>query len=611
MLYWCDCPQERNRIALEEGVLTQKLELLEQVKNESERLQNEHKKWLEEKRLVLSAEETRRKEGIAAEKARIMQLKSLDHETRKARLELLRGMEASARRTLEESSKMLQSEYHRLEAILAAQQERMDFEIESRKEDEELQRVELETEQRVMEIHKHQAMEEKLQRLRAEFLTRAKQQEMEDMLKFAAWKREDEEQKRQVKLELQEQERQALAEQERRVRQELENEFLERATAKEKEFIELEAQRHARRYQQQRHRQTSSSSVPARSESIPEERVKNKAKRQEWTATRSSDEEASRVVVTERSGRVGGERGSETADREINAASIEKYSQWNTPTGHNATPSARRRSSKQDTAQTSGTAHNRSVSTTRSAGRKLVFGDSPAAASPRQRSLNSSRSSNGHNSVASVAMQRTMEEMRLLEKALDNISSSMSSRSASFVEDDDRNARYTTADTESAARDRIASDPTSQVPISTTGEDAVRTHMEHHRMSPAPSPPMTPPPARTSPLLSPDHGSLADFSSRFDVQSVDAEAAADAHDHDVIDDSVETTAPLQRSIAELEEKLGIRFDELSDEEKEASDSDGDDEPIEDDRARLLARAKRLLEEESFDSDDDDEDLSDC
>ncbi|RLN65223.1 hypothetical protein BBJ29_006990 [Phytophthora kernoviae] len=72
---------------------------------------------------------------------------------------------------------------------------------------------------------------------------------------------------------------------------------------------------------------------------------------------------------------------------------------------------------------------------------------------------------------------------------------------------------------------------------------------------------------------------------------------------------------LQRPIAELEKKLGIRFDDFSDEEKEDEgeddpfgagheSDDDDDETIEDDRAKLLQRAKKLLEMESFDSDSD-------
>uniref|UniRef100_H3HDU5 ubiquitinyl hydrolase 1 n=1 Tax=Phytophthora ramorum TaxID=164328 RepID=H3HDU5_PHYRM len=71
---------------------------------------------------------------------------------------------------------------------------------------------------------------------------------------------------------------------------------------------------------------------------------------------------------------------------------------------------------------------------------------------------------------------------------------------------------------------------------------------------------------------------------------------------------------LQRPIAELEKKLGIRFDDSSDEEKEEDDEDSfdvrhdseEDEIIEDDRAKLLQRAKRLLELSSFDTDSDDD-----
>ncbi|CAI5715657.1 unnamed protein product [Peronospora destructor] len=56
---------------------------------------------------------------------------------------------------------------------------------------------------------------------------------------------------------------------------------------------------------------------------------------------------------------------------------------------------------------------------------------------------------------------------------------------------------------------------------------------------------------------------------------------------------------LQRPIAELEKKLGIRFDDFSDEEKEE-----EDDAIEDDCNDLLQRAKRLLELSSFDTDSD-------
>ncbi|EGZ25527.1 hypothetical protein PHYSODRAFT_449053, partial [Phytophthora sojae] len=191
---------ERNRIALEEAELGHKQNLLDDIEDESRKLKAEHEKWMKERKLVLEAEERRRKEAIAAEKERILHLKTLDYETRKRRLQHLSNMEASAHETLEEASKMLQTEYQRLESTLAMQKERMEFEISSRKQEEDLQRIESETHDRVRGIHKRREMEERLSRLRTEFETRVKQQELQDMLKFESWKREDEEQARKAKI---------------------------------------------------------------------------------------------------------------------------------------------------------------------------------------------------------------------------------------------------------------------------------------------------------------------------------------------------------------------------------------------------------------------------
>ncbi|RLN88163.1 hypothetical protein BBJ28_00019056, partial [Nothophytophthora sp. Chile5] len=233
--------------------LEHKQKLLDQVEEESGRLKAKHEEWLKEKKLVLEAEEKRRKEAIAAEKERMLHLKTLDYETRKRRLEHLSHMETSAHETLEETSKMLQTEYQRLEGTLAMQKERMEFEISSRKQEEDLQRIEFETQKRVVGIHKQREMEERLSRLRTEFETRVKQQELQDLLKFESWRREDEEQKLEAKMQLQRQEELALLTQEKRVRQELENQLLDQQLAKDKELLDLESVRNARRQEQQEH----------------------------------------------------------------------------------------------------------------------------------------------------------------------------------------------------------------------------------------------------------------------------------------------------------------------------------------------------------------------
>lgn len=139
--------------------------------------------------------------------------------------------------------------------------------------------------------------------------------------------------------------------------------------------------------------------------------------------------------------------------------------------------------------------------------------------------------------------------------------------------------------------------------------------------------PLSPPPRDR--LSSQDHDEGSANFSHFDIRSVELEEKASDHEVDVVDGGNrqlnasqngedETAEPLQRPIAELEAKLGIRFDDLSDDEddEEVREDDKDaisssslssssvDGAIEDDRARLLSRAKKLLEEESFDSDDE-------
>ncbi|KAG2503078.1 hypothetical protein JM18_007894 [Phytophthora kernoviae] len=243
---------ERNRIALEEAELSHKQTLLDQIEEESKKLKMEHEKWLNERQLVLEAEERRKKEAIDAEKERILRLKTLDYETRKRRLQHLSNMETAAHQTLEEASKMLQTEFQRLESTLAMQKERMEFEISSRKQEEDLQRIEFETHDRVQGIHKQREMEERLSCLRTEFETRVKQQELQDLLNFESWRREDEEHARKAKIKLRRREELALLSQEKRVRQELENQLLDQQIAKDKELLELETTRRARRQEQQK-----------------------------------------------------------------------------------------------------------------------------------------------------------------------------------------------------------------------------------------------------------------------------------------------------------------------------------------------------------------------
>ncbi|ETM99829.1 hypothetical protein PPTG_18638 [Phytophthora nicotianae INRA-310] len=391
---------ERNRIALEEAELARKQTLFDQIEQESAKLKAEHEKWMKERKMVLMAEERRRKEAIAVEKERILHLKTLDYETRKRRLQHLSNMERSATESLEEASKMLQTEYQRMESVLAMQKERMEFEISSRKQEEDLQRVEVETHDRVRGIHKQREMEERLSRLRTEFETRLKQQEVQYMLKFESWKREDEEQTRKAKSNLHRQEERALYNQEQRVRQELEQKLLEQQYAKDQELLELETARRARRKEQQEHDEVGDEININADEHLSgsPRRAKTRVHEEE---DRDSIHHATNFTCHEAVS-VDKRRGRNIAHRSLDESAVSDREE--TP----RRPTSGRILSERD----------------ESPPRTPDYTFSQfASRAPIQGPLSSDSSM----SFASASMRRTMAEMSLLEKALGNVSSSRSS----------------------------------------------------------------------------------------------------------------------------------------------------------------------------------------
>ncbi|TDH72853.1 hypothetical protein CCR75_008940 [Bremia lactucae] len=232
---------ERSRIALEEAVLADKQHRFDQIEEETRKLKAEHEKWMKERNIVLDAEECRQKEVTAAEKERILLSKTLDYETQKRRLDRLSNMETFANETLKEATKRLLKEYQRLESILAMYKERVEFELLSRKREENLAQVELKTSDRVRCIQKQHEMEKRLSQLRTEFECRLKQQELEYMRRIESWKKNDEEHSRKIKLELRRREARTHKNHEKRIRQEYENKVLEQHLAKDEELLSLEA----------------------------------------------------------------------------------------------------------------------------------------------------------------------------------------------------------------------------------------------------------------------------------------------------------------------------------------------------------------------------------
>lgn len=624
--------------------MVQKQQRLQEVEAQCAQLKTEHEAWLEQKRLVLAAEEKRRTDALAAEKYRILHLKALDEQTRTRRLERLEAMETYARESLETTSKMFQAEYDRLEATFAMQRERADFELASRQQDEALERVEFEAEQRVLDIHKQRSMAERLELLRTEFATRVQQHELEDLLKFEAWKREDAERKRAVKLKLQRREELAVLEQERAMRQKLEAELLRQVVAKERDVAALETER-AMRQHEQRAFDALDDEIDARKaelEGLRERRElggsstsemanRTSASRGDGAGSDDDDEVFGRFADTRDTltPRMRAD-GRPTELRECEGVeSSQQQRRDDAVADVRATHAQPKRSALTGASRSSAphvapTAHSRrqmwtapaqsqqrasaAPSTTRRATAPAVAmatadrrPQTETFAARTQSLLHSGSSS--ESSFTSAVLERTMEEMTLLERALRNISSSSSSNSSSRA---------------SASSSR-PSRPASATVRSGSGANARNSHLDAPaQQQHAQKEPRERLPSRSAaPTVS------------FAIDALHDKRGAES-DSDSDRPSEESSRAVQRPIAELERELGIRFDDSSDDERVSdvdeakrennnyndnessddddgfSDEDGDG-AIEDDRARLLERAKRLLEAEDFSSDDDDDD----
>lgn len=610
--------------------MVQKKQLLEEVEAQCAKLKTEHETWLEQKNMVLAAEEKRRTEALAAERYRILNLKSLDHQTRKRRLERLDTMEKYALQTLDETAKMFQAEYERLEATLDMQKERTDFEIASRQQEEELQRVEFEAEKRVIDIHKQREMEERLQKLRTEFVARVKQQELQDLLKFESWKREDDDRKREVKMKLQRREELAVLYQEKTIRQKLETELMDQLVEKEKELLGLETERKARRKEQfafdaldheidlrkaeleamkenerdgNEHLHPASRGVDfddeygrksTSSETREDEAYERGArKRGSGGQPKQSVQDKSAAYDEEPIRRAGG-RKQQFAQRESAVRSISERRQhrdWSSPAEVRMQTSSQQKQHVQRT--------NVAVDQ----------GNASHAEKLAQLMQSPLHSASSESSFTSAVLERTMEEMTLLEKALRNISSSSSANSSPHSGSSNRVA-YTVNQHEQQTSAKMVSERSRSVGATSYIEDqAKRARRSTDTFTPVP------PTQRQSPAHETYTAPRAHQERERKPSVQPIVGGSDGREETQAGGSggsSNTSTTLQRPIAELERELGIRFDDFSDEEEkegersseEENSEYGDGGTIEDDRARLLERAKRLLEEEDFSSDDE-------
>ncbi|KAF0717746.1 Aste57867_2115 [Aphanomyces stellatus] len=185
--------QERNRIAADEAALESKRTLLARIETRTRELEVAHQKWMDDKAQVLQAEHRRRVDMMRAEKARLMEMNILHVQTRERRLKQIERMEATAREALEETTKVLQAEHARWMDELNVHTEKEKFRGQQLVDDEEITRLEVEAQRRVATLTQDREREERLQAMRLEFFAQLREQEIRDQMVFDGWKEEDRE----------------------------------------------------------------------------------------------------------------------------------------------------------------------------------------------------------------------------------------------------------------------------------------------------------------------------------------------------------------------------------------------------------------------------------
>jgi hypothetical protein len=227
--------------------MVQKQKLLEKLEKESQKLKENQLKWTLEKQRLLSLETKRAHEAMEIQKQRLYTLQALDHETRKKRLEKLSLMEAQAQQTLEESAKWLQLETTRVEKQLEVQKQLHEYEIMSRQEEEKVLQLEEESSRRLREIMKQREREESMEQMRQEMMIRMNEMTWEELMKMEAWKKEDEESKRLMFAKMEIQEKSLLQAQEQSIRVKMAQKLQEEMNRKKANIQRLERERELRR----------------------------------------------------------------------------------------------------------------------------------------------------------------------------------------------------------------------------------------------------------------------------------------------------------------------------------------------------------------------------
>eukprot|EP00462_Mataza_sp_D1_P006339 CAMPEP_0175123092 /NCGR_PEP_ID=MMETSP0087-20121206/2059_1 /TAXON_ID=136419 /ORGANISM="Unknown Unknown, Strain D1" /LENGTH=1672 /DNA_ID=CAMNT_0016404761 /DNA_START=177 /DNA_END=5195 /DNA_ORIENTATION=- len=184
--------QERQLIQQEEEQMAHKREMVADIQKRTAELAYNQSKWKAQHSYLLQAEEARRQKAMREDTKRAKEARALDLQTNQRRLEQIMVMEKSCREYMIQDELMQQAELLRVEEELQRKASREQTELESRKEHENLLKLEWEVSQRVRELSNDKARKLTKSAIRAEVDAKLKAREIEDALTKQKWREEDE-----------------------------------------------------------------------------------------------------------------------------------------------------------------------------------------------------------------------------------------------------------------------------------------------------------------------------------------------------------------------------------------------------------------------------------
>eukprot|EP00516_Mucochytrium_quahogii_P000444 CAMPEP_0203751130 /NCGR_PEP_ID=MMETSP0098-20131031/5251_1 /ASSEMBLY_ACC=CAM_ASM_000208 /TAXON_ID=96639 /ORGANISM=" , Strain NY0313808BC1" /LENGTH=1221 /DNA_ID=CAMNT_0050640713 /DNA_START=57 /DNA_END=3719 /DNA_ORIENTATION=- len=195
--------QERRRIQMEEEDILKRRDLVSSIREKTLELEQIEREHILVQENILRTEEQNRREMALEEERRLEEKKRLDEIARLRRLERVEKLEDLAKDNLTLQQKLRLAEAARVKQELEHKSKVQALELESRKEEERVQKLESEADLRLQKLQAERQLQQEMQSVRLDAARGSKQNELDWKMKQELWRIEDEKRKldRENKLE--------------------------------------------------------------------------------------------------------------------------------------------------------------------------------------------------------------------------------------------------------------------------------------------------------------------------------------------------------------------------------------------------------------------------